>query len=222
MFSTRKLGLCFLLLTIAPLMSQELRKVKCRFLSLDPSSQPPPMVNLGEEGAEVAIVVNSDYPSQPIGCFANGNQLSFLRADDKKPAALVTLPGAGSAFILLFIQGPKKEGALPWQVLVIEDSPKNFPEGGAYVVNFYKRDIRFTIGEHRVRLKPAGSSGVTKPKKLDSFNMGEVKFEFQVEEKWALADQTMLRFLPNVRYLMFAYIDPVTRRPAVRTCVDTK
>ncbi len=214
--------LSFFAFGICAASAQDLRKVNCRFLALNFTSPPTGLISVGEKGAEFPITVTTNSPSDPVACFATGNKIGFLAAADKKPAAIATLPPTGGAFILLFVKGAQKEGSLPWQVFVIEDSPKNFPAGGAYVVNFYKDDIRFSIGEHKIKLPSAGAFGVKQPQQVDNFNMTTVMVEFEVDKKWKVAQETMIRILPNVRYLMCAYIDPITQRPCVTTSVDIK
>lgn len=222
MFSNRYLSIIFLLVSQIASDAQEFRKVTCRFLSLLANSPPPALLNVGHGNLEIACTVNTDVPSPEIGCFAFGNTISFISAGDKKPIAKATLPASGNAFILLFLPSAKSETGLSWKVYVIEDTPKNFPDGGAFVVNFYKQDIRFVIGEHKIVLKPAGSHGVAMPAELDNFNMAAVIFEFQQGEKWTLAKETSLRFLSDSRYMMFAYLDPTTSQPRITTCRDIK
>jgi hypothetical protein len=124
--------------------------------------------------------------------------------------------------ILVFVNGAKTPNALPWRVFVIEDSDKIFPDGGAFVANFHSGDIRFIIGENKIMLRPAGSHGFGLPKERDAFNMAPVVFQFQQEEEWITASESLLRFLPGMRYLIFAYVDPDSGRPQISTFQDVK
>jgi hypothetical protein len=68
--------------------------------------------------------------------------------------------------------------------------------------------------------KAAGAHGYAMPKERDDFNMAPVIFEFRHGEKWRIANESSLRFLPGMRYLIFAYLDPVSGRPRINTCQD--
>lgn len=219
-FFARYLSIIFLLVSQTIGDAQEMRKVTCRFLALLAESPPPGILNVGENNLEVPCSINTDVPSPEIGCYALGNTISFIGASDKKLIAKATLPASGNAFILLFLPGPKSETGPSWRIFVIENTAKTFPDGGAYVVNFYKQDIRFVVGEHKFMLKPGGAHGLAMPSSLDNFNMAPVIFEFQQGEDWKLAKETSLRFLPGSRYMMFAYSDPATNQPRITTCRD--
>lgn len=218
MFPMRLLRLCLLLLL--PCSAQEQSRITCRFLSLEGSAPPPALLNLGTEGEEVACKVPANNLSPKTICYAKGGAIQFLDAGDRKPAATAKVPATVKNAILLFIPSPKDNGALPWRVFVIEDTAKNIPDGGAFVANFNSQDIRFVIGEQKLMLRSGGSRSVPRPEKRDTFNMAPVVFQFQRKEKWATANESMLRFTPGVRYLIFAYIDPGSGRPHVATYQD--
>jgi len=99
-----------------------------------------------DKGAEVTCTVPTNGLSPAIFCYAKGNTLNFIFSTDRTPAATVRIPPKGNAFILVFVAAAKAANTLPWRVLVIEDTPKNFPDGGAFVANFHNQDIRFLIG----------------------------------------------------------------------------
>jgi hypothetical protein len=52
--------------------------------------------------------------------------------------------------------------------------------------------------------------------------MAPVVFEFLQEDKWRTASESMLRFLPGMRYLIFAYLDPESGRPRIATYQDLR
>jgi hypothetical protein len=139
---------------------------------------------------------------------------------------VANIPAGVKSALVIFVklEKPGTPGAADknagWKVFVIEDSAKSFPDGGAYVANFYPGDIRFVIGEHKGMLKPAGTHGYEMPKQRDDFNMAPVIFEFKSGEKWRIANESSLRFLPGMRYLIFAYVDPVSGRPRINTYQD--
>lgn len=202
------------------------RKVTCRFLTLDRDAPPPPLRCMADKGTEVDCTVYTNSLSPETACFAKGNILTFISTADRKPAATATVLPNINAFILVFVAAAKAPKALPWRVFVIEDNPKNFPDGGAFVANFHNKDIRFIIGDSKIMLRPAGSHGFAMPAKRNNFNMAPVVFEFlQMDEyrqkdMWKTASESMLRFVPGMRYLIFAYVDPVSGRPRISTYQD--
>lgn len=218
----RFLGLFLLLISALSTPAQEPVKVNCRFLALEGAPPPPPLLNVAKDGTEIACKIPTNTLSAPVACVAEEGKVSFVTEDGKKPAASAKVPAGWNNVLMIFVGTGKAGGAEPWRVFVIEDSPKNFPEGGAFVSNFHAQDIRFAIGENKHQLKPGGSHGFKQPAKRDDFNMAPVIFQFQKNDKWVTASETMLRFIPGVRYLIFAYVDPASSRPRVSTYQDFK
>lgn len=219
-YSMRTIRLCLFLLCPAICHAQESRKVSCRFLGLDAENPTPTLLSVGAKGEEVSCAIYTETPSPAVACMAKGNIINFFSEGDRKPACAAKIPPEGNAFVLIFVASEKKTDALPWRAFVIEDSPKNFPDGGAFVANFHNQDIRFIIGESKLMLHSGGYHGFASPPKLDAFNMAPVRFEFQQDEVWRVAKESMLRFIPGMRYLMFAYVDPSSGRPRISTYRD--
>ena len=215
-------SICLFLLLPTMLTAQEGRTVKCRLAVLNANVLPPAMLAASGEGAEISVNVPNGSISEESVLFSKTNTFSFLSATDRTPAANATIPVGVSAAILLFVAAPQTPGALPWRVFVIEDSARNFPDGGAFVANFHNQEIRFVIGENKLVLRPGGSHGISRPKERDDFNMAAVVFQFQLSDIWRNASESMLRFLPGSRYLMFAFVDSASGRPRVVTFQDFK
>lgn len=216
----RTLTLCLLLLYPSIIQAETGRKVDCRFVSLNSDVSPPPLLTASADGAESPVTVPTGSLSAASPCFSKTNTFAFLSAADRTPAATATIPADVKAAILVFVAAPKAPGTPPWRVFVIEDSAKNFPDGGAFVANFHNQDIRFVIGENKLMLHPAGSNGVARPAQRDEFNMAAVAFQFQQGDTWRNASESMMRFLPGMRYLMFAFVDADSGRPRVVTFQD--
>lgn len=204
--------------------AQESRPVRCRFLSFGGTGASTTAIAMSDKGAEISCPLSSSALSPQIVCMAKGNAIPFFTPGDKKPLATATIPAGVSSAILVFVQSPKKAGApeeVPsWRIMMIEDSPKNFPDGGAFIANFYSNDIRFVVGEHKGMLHAAGSHGYPMPNERDAFNMAPVVFEFVQDDKWRIANESSLRFLPGMRYLIFAFVDPISGRPRISTIQD--
>jgi hypothetical protein len=216
---TLKFYLCLLLLPLSAL-AQEGGKITCRFLALEGAKLPPALLNLAADGTETPCAIPANTLSPEVTCTTREGAVHFLSADDRKPAATAKVPAGIKKAILLFIDAGKDAGGLPWRVVVIEDSPENFPQGGAFVANFHRQDIRFVIGENKTLLKPGGSHGFPRPEKRDDFNMAPVVFQFQQKDTWTTASESLLRFVPGMRYLVFAYVDPASGRPRIATYQD--
>lgn len=218
----RQFLLPFLLLIPALLAAQEGRPINCRFLSFGGVENPPAVIAAAEKGTEVTCPLSPTQISPKVVCYAVGNKIPFLSAADRKSIASATIPAGVGSVLLVFIQAPgTAEAAAPaWKILVIEDTAKTFPPGGAFVANFYSKDIRFVIGEHKGMLHAGGLNGYAMPEERDSFNMAPVVFEFLQGESWRVANESALRFLPGMRYLIFAYVDPLSGRPRISTYQD--
>jgi len=214
--------LFFCLLVLCPVLShaQDGRKVSCRFVCFEGAVPPPPLVNAFEKGIEVTCTIPANTFSEPVVCFAKGNVIAFVSSEKHAPVASATIPEQVKAAILVFVPVPQQTSPLPWRVFVIEDTLKNFPDGGAFVANFYKQDIRFVLGESKIILKSGTDHGFACPEKRDAFNMAPVVFQFQQNDTWRTASESLLRFVPGMRYLIFAYIDTTSGRPRISTFQD--
>jgi hypothetical protein len=221
----RTLLLSALLLLPSLLHAQDGRPISCRFLTFGAGGEDTTAIALGDKGAEIKCLLSSTQLSAPIVCYAKDNTIPFLSQSDRKPLATATIPAAVSSALLVFVQVPKKPDAPAegnsWKVMVIDDSLKNFPDGGAFVANFYQNDIRFVIGEHKGTLHPGGVAGYAMPKERDAFNMAPLVFDFMKDGKWRTANESSLRFLPGMRYLIFTYMDPASGRPRLSTFQDS-
>lgn len=221
----RILSAIAVLFLAAPLHGQseneDSRQVACRFLSFGGNAASPKSVQTKPlKGEGVNCPLPTSQLSPKITCAAYSNTIRFV-TEGGKPAGVAKIPSSATAAILLFVPAPadKPDGA-PWRVLVIEDSAKNFPDGGAFVANFHSGNIRFVLGEHRGALRPGGLKGYARPSERDTFNMAPVVFQFQQEDKWRIGNESALRFLPGMRYLILAYTDPTSKRPRIRTIQD--
>lgn len=219
----RVLYFCFLLVFPAVLQgaaSKDFKKVTCRFLSLDRTVAPPSLINIAGKGTEVACTITSLGLSPVTHCYAKEDRISFVSRAERKPLAVAVIPSNGSAFILVFFRAANVSNELSWKVLVIEDTAKNLPDGGALVGNLYSQDIRFSIGTDKIQLHPAGSYGVAMPARRDPFNMASVVIEYLQKDEWRTASESMLRFVPGNRYLIFVCADPASGRPKITTYRD--
>ncbi len=219
----RSILLSTLFLVSALTGAEDLRQINCRFLSFGGNGELASAIALSGKGEEIICPLSETRISSKVVCFAKNNAISFLSATDRKPLATATIPAGVNSALLVFVRnssGADAKSPPAWRVFIIDDDKKNFPKGGAYIVNFYNKDIRFIIGEHKGMLQPAGAHGYAMPTERDTFNMAAVVFEFLQGEKWRPASESALRFLPGIRYLMIAFVDPISGRPSVKTYQD--
>ncbi|KAB2641074.1 MAG: hypothetical protein DVB26_05500 [Verrucomicrobia bacterium] len=214
--------LCFCLLILCSVIShgQDARKVSCRFVYLGGTGPPPPLLNVLDKGTEVTCSIPTHTFSEPVVCCAKGNVISLVSSDQRRPMAAARIPESVTAAILVLMPAEQPAAPAPWRVLVIEDSVKNFPDGGGFVVNLYSQDIRCTIGEKTLILKAGSDHGFARPTTRDAFNMAPVIFQFQQNDSWRTASETLLRFVPGMRSLMFADLNPVSARLSITTFQD--
>jgi len=193
------------------------RDVSCRFLF--PLSEPPSLFAPTGGDNQVRIEAFEGQISEAVNCAVDDDLLIFTDSIGGKPQAQARVPVTAVKLILVFIP-LSKPGSLPYSVMVIEDSATGFPDGGGFIANFQPQEIRFILGEHKLMLRSGATHAVTKPMKVDSFNMAPILFEFRKEEKWRTASESMMRFVPGLRYLMLCYLDPQSGRPIVSTFQD--
>lgn len=212
------LALISLSLTLSSsLWAQEIRPVECRFLALE--EKPGALINSAGEGKEITIEILKGRISKPVPCFSVDGRINFLDASSREVLASTAVPSKVKKVILIFLKVPGKDS---WKIVPFENSPSEFPIGGTRVVNLHSADIRFILGEVKEVLKPVQSKGFQMPTERNDFNMAPVVFQFKnKEEKWVTGKETSYRFLPAIRYIFIAYIDPQSKRPRVKTFKDT-
>ena len=177
-------------------------------------------MHVAKDGAQVACKVPAHRLSAAVTLPAQDGVLEFRMADGGLPAASARLPGPLKSAMLIFVPAADAQGGLPMKVVVIDDSERNFPLGGTMVANFHNGVIRIAIGEGRATLEPGGMRAFSLPERHDDFRMAQVVVQFEQDGKWRTASECMLRFLPSIRYLIFAYVDPVSKRPRISTYQD--
>lgn len=201
--------------------AQEARTVNCRLMWFD-SAPPPQLIQLAAHGAEVAIELRNRALGDPVECLAEGESMNFVDAAKREPAAIARIPAGVRDALLVIIPGNAAADALPYQVMVVDGSPQSFPDGGAFVANLYRGDIRVRVGKERKRIEAGGSQAFALPDERDAFNMAPVSTEFRQTDTWRRVSESRLRFVPGLRYLILTYVDPASHRPRVATFPDVK
>ncbi len=202
---------------VLPLKSEP-REVACRFMYFGAEGAPPTILASSPDGVHVPCMTPTAAFSQLKKYLIENNTLRLVTEDKKTLTNVAIRPNSDSVFII--IVQTAKEPVVTCQTILVDDDKEKFPEGGAYVVNFNQGDIRFIIGEHKGTLKRAMFNGYEMPKNRDDYNMAPVKFWLENKGSWNVANESMLRFLPGIRYMFIAYVDPMTKRPTLRTLTD--
>lgn len=219
-------AICLLIVLLFPitLFGQEGKPVGCRFLGFGAEDSKGTVLNLNPKGDPIVCPLPSGKLSAKVECFAVGANINFISPIDKSLVASATVPAGANNLILIFTKKPQDKAvpAISWNVYVVEDSEKKFPSGGTMVVNFYDKDIRFILGEHKGMLRPKTSNGYAMPAKRNTFNMAEVMFESFNGKDWRPLTETGFRFLPGTRYLIVSYNHPKTKHAQVSIISDIK
>lgn len=196
--------------------------VSLRLVCFDEATPLSALVAGSEKGEKINVTISSNSFSAPILWEDGLKTISFYSAKDSLFVATATLPAKIKSAILVLSPSPKDQNTSPWKITVIDDSPKNFEDGGALVANFFTNDVRFIIGDETLTLKPGESRNIPKPKVRDDFNMALVASQFQKGEAWVNTSENMLRFLPGSRYVIMAYSDPNSANPRILSMQDNK
>lgn len=189
-----------------------------------------PKLRVGEaQGSKlIDCRIRSGQISDRVLLKGMGRNLTFFFAESAEEAsseniaAQCVIPNSLREALLLFLPNPSTGGGKPPMIIrVLDGSDKAFPSGGALVLNLYSQDVRFMLGEHVVKALPAGENvTLPLPTKRDNFNMSDVVFQFQQDEKWRTAKETRYRFIEEIRRIMVTYVDPGSKRPRLKVYKD--
>ncbi len=197
---------------------QAAAQISCRLLCFERAKDGTAvLVAAGADGEAVDCPLPLGMPSPPVPLPAKDGVIEFRKSPaDPAPAAVARVPaGTNRVFILFVPQGEK--GDRLHETVVIEDSPKGFPQDGCVVLNLYQRNVRFVIGEHKVMLPPGRTAPLARPAERDDFNMSAVVFQFETGETWRTASESKIRFAEGQRHLFVTFVDPATKRPRLRS-----
>lgn len=217
-FTKHQIGFSLLTALMSSLFAATPVPIECRFVALNEA--PPVMLNIAGETSEAEIKVMRNRISAPTECFSIDGKLQFFDAENRKLIASLNIPSTVKKATLIFLSA-KDKGQQVWKIYPVQDTAENFPPGGTYVVNLHAANIRFILGETKEVLKPMQSKGFAMPTIRDDFNMAPVVFQFKnKKDEWVNGKETSYRFIPAMRYLLVAYIDPRNQRPRVMTFKD--
>ncbi|MBK1834770.1 hypothetical protein [Roseibacillus ishigakijimensis] len=205
----------FSLLTLSAFAQDESSALSCRFLTVG-KAKVPDFSHPGADGSLLSIEVFSNRMSKAYECQPVDGRLRFTSSDGESLFAEAAVPANTDKAIIVVLPMPGANGP-QWKMKVIADNDETFPVAGAYVLNLHNGPIRFALGEHQAGLAPGDARGFSQPEKRDDFNMAPLIFQFQnTQKEWRTGKETMLKFTPGLRYLVFAYVDARIKRPQVQ------
>lgn len=169
------------------------------------------------------LVVEGLGEPQPVAP-VNGSLMIYSsdQVDASKPkeglAATAKIPAGARRMIALIVATP---GATPpYQMMLIDDSPKAFPPGESRVVNLTPRDFALEAGEHKVGLSSGKVTNVPPVKKVNEFNQAQTNFYYRKGEAWEAFTERQMQYLDSMRRVFLIFSAPGAVQPEVRTIVD--
>jgi hypothetical protein len=145
-----------------------------------------------------------------------------LQLADGKRAALAKVPGEWTNAIAIILPDTAKDAALPYRVLMLEDSAKAFPWGSSQAVNLLPIDGAIQAGEHKLILQSGKVTRVPAVRQVNEFNIAQTNFNYQQGERWVPFTERQLQYLDEMRRVFLIYATPGSQRPFVTTLVDHK
>lgn len=135
-------------------------------------------------------------------------------------AASVKLPPDLKRAIVVVLPAP--EGEKPaYRMVIIDDSPKAFPQGESRVLPLLGVETAIQAGEHRIAIPPGKITSIPPVRKVNEFNMAQTNFYFKQAETWVAFTERQLQYLDACRRVFIIHATPGALDPKVTTIVDT-
>ena len=187
--------------------------MNCRFLGFEPAKDgTTSLVATGKDGKSETIPLDLEVVSKPVALKPESGVITFRKSEsDASIAATAKLPAAAKDVIILLI--PTGKEGLVHETIVLDASPKAFPQGGGIILNHCPDKANVTIGELEIEVEPNEFARFARPKEIDEFNMAGISLEMDVAGTKRKVSESNLRFVKEQRHLLVSYINPVTKRP---------
>ncbi len=174
LLSSAKKALVFLLLPFlaSSVSAQDGGSVNLRFRTYS-VNQPIKDLRLVTKGGSIKVDVPGGTRSKVMGYRGEKTMVFFKKSEQVDgepmvPLAKVTLKEGVRNPLLIFIQTRSREkGRLAYQIKVIDDHPKNFPNGSMKFINLTQRTLYLIAGqkdELKKSIKPGGMVSHQLPK----------------------------------------------------------
>ena len=208
-----------LLLLWSPLQAQT-RPVACKLVCFAKVPNAPEILytKTGKDGEFTPAPLSLSINTKPVDLFVGENgKISFLngQAEDSAVVATATIPrNVKEAYLFMIPVAPG--GTELFNVVILPQSEKTTPVGGAYFCNIAPSKVRMSVGEHKYELLPGKVVSIPQPAQRDKYNMVEMSLMMERENEWVSMKDNMTRFSSRDRYFVFTYLHPRYKRPMVK------
>lgn len=208
------------LATLALLTPADARDIELRAYLHDPVHPlAQPFQAKNKSGAATTIEWRAEGLSDSVKTVIDDNRL-VIHADTGGIAAQTAVPEGLTQVIVVLTPRPAGNAGTPYQMIVLDGSPKTFPWGTSKVVSYVGTETAIEAGEHRLRLPAGKITQVPAVKKLDDFNMGQVNFLMREGDQLVPFTERRLRFVDEIRRIFLLSVPPGSKQPFVTTLVD--
>jgi hypothetical protein len=197
----------------------ETRKLMLRAYLHDPSKANGPEFSV--EGGKQPLPLRADMISSAVEVALNDGDLRLQFADGQQ-AAQAKVPGKWTSAIAIIVPGPGSDAALPYRMLLLDDSATTFPWGTSQAVNLLGSDSEITAGELKLTLEAGKITPVPAVRQRDELNIAQTNFRCKVDGQWVLFAERQLQYVDDTRRVFLIHAIPGSQRPFVTTLLDHK
>jgi hypothetical protein len=218
----------FLLLATSLTTAQSSGKttVEIRAFLADPVN---PVAELYVRGADEEMIrldlVPGNLSEAQSVALNDGSLLLYesARIDPENPrenlAGSASLPDNARKIIALIVPSRAQAGP-PYRILVLGDSPADFPGGESRIVNLIPRTAALHAGEHKLTVEPGKTAELPPVREVNGFNMAQTNFYYRKDESWILFTERQVKFLDEFRRIFLIHATPGAVQPSVTTVRD--
>jgi hypothetical protein len=125
------------------------------------------------------------------------------------PVVKITIPDAGTRFVLALFPSPDPEAAAPYRHLLIRTDGLNFKASDLYLHNLTSVPVAGLLGKTKFQIAPAKSTVVTPTPEPAGERMYQAQFYFQREGEAFIFNDTRWPLASSARVYLFFIPDPV-------------
>jgi hypothetical protein len=166
--------------------------------------------------------LNHEFSSLPSAAY----DLVFTTAADPasvaRPAALVArarIPAGFTRGILMFLPGGGQPGDPPFRVLVIGDTPREFPTGSVKILNLSPQPVRIRLENQNFDFKSGENGVIENPPVADNNSSGMTAFAYG-DNAWRRIASGAWPHPGGKRVLQVLFLNPATRQTEIRGVRD--
>jgi hypothetical protein len=194
------------------------RRVNARLVYFEQSALDPTEVFYHSNGEFVKCPPSGSVSGTPVSfpVDASGKVVFTGTAAASPVIATASVPQSVSQAVFFLLRNPDPSAAVPYRILVADESFEALPKGGSFICNLAPNNARVSLGESKYLLPPGKPVFVKRPEEKDAYNMAALQMQIEGEpEVWKSLKDTMLRFSESERYFIVTYMRD-GRQPAVK------